>query len=148
MHVIQRRPAATARLRGERGNSNLSGIVRFYQFPCGILVEADIAGLGNNAEGFYGFHIHTGGACTGENFSATEGHFNPDAQLHPRHAGDLPPLMSYGGRAYMAVMTDRFSISDILGRTVVIHESPDDFQSQPAGNAGSKIACGVICRSA
>ena len=50
------------------------------------------------------------------------------------------------GRAYLAVRTDRFRVQEIIGRTVVIHSDPDDFRSQPAGNAGTKIACGVICR--
>lgn len=125
----------------------LSGCVRFYQLPGAVLVEADISGLPNSADGFYGFHIHTGTACIGGGFSATGGHYNPCNQPHPRHAGDLPPLMSTGGKAYMAVLTDRFSISDILGKTVVIHAMPDDFHSQPAGDAGKKIACGVIERN-
>lgn len=82
----------------------------------------------------------------GNDFAATGSHYDPGKQSHPRHAGDLPPLMSFGGRAYLAVMTDRFSIRDIIGRTIVIHAMPDDFRSQPAGNAGTKIACGVITR--
>ena len=49
------------------------------------------------------------------------------------------------GNAYLSVKTDRFSVSDVIGRTVVVHSNPDDFHSQPAGNAGTKIACGVIC---
>lgn len=65
-------------------------------------------------------------------------------QVHPKHAGDLPPLLACQGSAYLSVKTDRFCVEDILGRTVVIHSDPDDFHSQPAGNAGKKIACGVI----
>ena len=67
-----------------------------------------------------------------------------DSMAHPMHSGDLPPLLSATGRAYMAVLTDRFSIGQIIGKTVVVHSRADDFQSQPAGNAGEKIACGVI----
>lgn len=62
------------------------------------------------------------------------------------HAGDLPPLLSCQGNAYLSVKTDRFSVNEIIGRTVVIHSNPDDFHTQPAGNAGKKIACGVIQR--
>ena len=146
MHLISGKPAAIARLRGGRENPGLTGTVRFYQFAGGILVEADVVGLPNNSSGFYGFHIHTGGSCAGENFSATGGHLNPAKASHPRHAGDLPPLLSYNGRAYMAVMTDRFSIPDLMGRTVVVHAMPDDFRTDPAGNSGNKIACGAILR--
>ena len=90
-------------------------------------------------------HIHEGGACTGDGFADTGGHYNPAGADHPCHAGDLPPLFATGGgRAELRVLTDRFSVREIIGRTVVIHSGPDDFTTQPAGNAGSKIACGVI----
>ena len=65
-------------------------------------------------------------------------------QLHPKHAGDLPPLLVCRGNAYLSVKTDRFTVNEIIGRTVVIHSDPDDFHSLPAGNAGMKIGCGVI----
>ena len=84
--------------------------------------------------------------CGGADFSDTGGHYNPDAQEHPRHAGDLPPLLSVGGRAFLAVETGRFTPCEVIGRTVVIHGSADDFHTQPSGNAGKKIACGVIRR--
>lgn len=147
MRLISKRPAATANIRGSREHSGLRGVVRFYQFPGGILVEADISGLPNNSAGFYGFHIHEGRNCDGDNFSGTSDHFGAGTSAHPRHAGDLPPLLSRNGYAYMAVMSDRFSIPDILGRTVVVHEMPDDFKTQPAGDAGRKIGCGVICKT-
>lgn len=146
MRIYSGKPSAIATLKGGKEAPLLTGQVRFYQRPGGILVEADVSGLPKNASGFYGFHIHTGSSCAGEDFSATGTHYNPGNQLHPNHAGDLPPLMSYGERAYLAVITDRFSVSDIFGRTVVIHFLPDDFHSQPAGNAGTKIACGTILR--
>lgn len=144
MQLLARRPAALAYMRGNRENFGLTGTVRFYQLPGGILVEADITGLPNNATGFYGFHIHEGANCGGTDFSATGGHLGSASSQHPRHAGDLPPLLSRNGRAYLAVVTDRFSLSDVIGRTVVIHADPDDFRSQPAGNAGMKIACGTV----
>lgn len=146
MRIISGRPAAVANIRGGKAAPLLRGTVRFFQRPGGVLVEAVLSGLPNSSTGFHGFHIHTGSACAGTDFSSTGGHYDPGKQLHPRHAGDLPPLLSYGGRAYLAVVTDRFSIRDILGKTVVIHSNPDDFRTQPAGNAGTKIACGVITR--
>lgn len=140
------RPSAVAVIRGDRGNPLLKGTVRFYQKPYGVLVETDVSGLPNNSSGFFGFHIHDGSSCMGEGFPATGSHYDRGKHPHPRHAGDLPPLLSYGGRGYMAVISDRFSIRDIIGRTVVIHANADDFLTQPSGNAGEKIACGVITR--
>lgn len=148
MRIISRRPMAVARIKGGREVPLLKGEVRFYQYPGGVLVEADVSGLPDNGAGFYGFHIHTGSACAGGDFSETGGHYDPAGRLHPQHAGDLPPLLSYGSRAYLAVMTDRFSLADVIGRTVVIHAMPDDFHSQPAGDAGMKIGCGTIERIA
>lgn len=144
MRIVAKRPIAVARVRGDNNNKGLTGTVRFYQYPGGILVEANVVGLPENDSGFYGFHIHGGESCGGREFSASGSHLNFTSAAHPRHAGDLPALLSYSGRAYMTVMTDRFSLRDILGRTVVIHHNADDFRSQPAGNAGDKIACGII----
>jgi len=138
------RPSAVARLKGGKDAVGLSGIVRFFQQPGGVVVEASVFGLPYNGSGMYGFHIHEGAACSGVGFAATCGHYDPKGEPHPRHAGDLPSLLSCGGRAYLAVMTDRFSLKDVLGRTIVIHGMTDDFSSQPSGNAGEKIACGVI----
>ena len=147
MHTCPVYPDAVAYIRGGPEAPRLSGEVRFYQ-ECGcVLVEANISGLPQgNGPGFFAFHIHEGANCSGESFSNTGGHYNPANDPHPNHAGDLPPLMMYNGRAYLAMKTDRFCVRDIVGRTVVIHSDPDDFHSQPAGNAGSKIACGVIRR--
>lgn len=131
-----------------KGNSGIYGEVNFYQKDGAVLVEAHITGLpADNATGFFAFHIHEGKSCGGTAFSDTGGHYNPGNQLHPLHAGDLPPLISCGGESYMAVLTDRFSVSEIIGKTVVVHSGPDDFHSQPAGNSGEKIACGVIFSS-
>ena len=141
------RPDAVAYIRGGHEALHLSGEVRFYQKHGNVLVAANISGLPqDNSSGFFALHIHEGDRCSGEHFSDTGGHYNPTESPHPNHAGDLPPLMLCNGGAYLAVKTDRFCVRDIIGRTVVIHSGPDDFKSQPAGNAGNKIACGVICR--
>ena len=141
-------PDAVARVAGGVEVPQLSGCVQFYQENGCVLVVANITGLPKeNVAGFFGFHIHQGEACSGGDFSATQGHYNPTGQAHPEHAGDLPPLMRYGDGAYLAFRTDRFSVSDVIGRTVVIHSDPDDFHTQPSGNSGKKIACGVIRKS-
>lgn len=127
-----------------QGENGLRGTVKFYPIPCGTLVVAEIMGLPKSDTGFFAFHIHEGGDCGGKDFADTKGHFNPGGEEHPRHAGDLPPLLSRGGRAFLAVETGRFTVQEVLGRTVVIHEAPDDFHTQPSGNSGRKIACGRI----
>lgn len=109
-------------------------------------MEAEISGLPQTEANFFAFHIHQGDNCKGEGFSGSGGHYNPDKTDHPEHSGDLPPLLSSKGRAYMAVRTDRFRWQEIIGRTVIIHKAPDDFHTQPSGNAGEKIACGIIRR--
>lgn len=140
-------PVAAACVRGGSDAPALRGTVRFYAIPCGTLVTAQIAGLPENDTGFFALHIHEGGGCGGDGFSDTGGHFNPGEKAHPSHAGDLPPLLSMGGQAFLAVKTGRFAPREVIGRTVVIHAGADDFHSQPAGNAGKKIACGVIRRA-
>ena len=138
-------PQASARLSGSAAAPELSGTVQFCQMSQGVLVTAHVSGLPRDSTGgFFALHIHEGPGCTGEGFSDTLGHYNPSGTPHPSHAGDLPPLLSNGGEAYLSVLTNRFRLGDVLGRTVVIHSGPDDFRSQPAGNAGTKIACGVI----
>jgi Cu-Zn family superoxide dismutase len=131
---------AVAEIRG----SGIKGKAWFSQQDNGTLVTARIAGLPR--DGFFAFHIHEGADCGGTDFAKTGGHFNPEGVHHPTHAGDLPPLLSCKGKAYMSVWTDRFCVEDVVGRTAVIHGGTDDFKSQPAGNPGEKIACGVIHR--
>ena len=145
MRYCTKKPDAVARIVGGGDAPQLSGCVRFYQENGCVLIEAELSGLPKGSgTGFFGFHIHQGRDCSGAGFSGTEGHYNPLGQGHPEHAGDLPPLLSCHGNAYLFAKTDRFSVNEIIGRTVVVHSDPDDFHTQPAGNAGKKIACGVI----
>lgn len=147
-----RHPAAIAQVCGGYCAPALSGTVRFYQFGQKVLVVTDLRGLPENDSGFFALHIHEGGSCdygdTDNPFPATGMHYNPYEKKHPEHAGDLPPLLRAGDGAYSAVLTDRFSVWDVIGRTVVVHAQGDDLHTQPAGGAGTKIACGVIlpCR--
>ena len=130
-----RYPAAWAQVRGE----GIYGMVHFYPAGEGTLVTADIHGLPDNGTGFFAFHVHAGPGC-----EAPGGHFDPGGQPHPDHAGDLPPLLSDGGHAFLAVRTGRFRPSDVTGRAVILHAGPDDFHTQPSGNPGPIIACGEI----
>lgn len=138
-------PAAWAHLMGSEKYPKLKGIALFYPMQGSTLVVVSVEGL--PGEGFYGLHIHEGLSCTGNRmdpFADAGTHFNPGGEAHPNHAGDLPPLLSDKGKAYLAFVTGRFIPSEVIGRTMIIHDMPDDFTSQPAGNAGNKIACGEI----
>ena len=147
MQYCRKRPDAVAQITGGTDAPHLTGHIRFYQENSCVLVVVCISGLPTRSKtGFFGFHIHQGRYCSGAAFSGTEGHYNPTEQTHPKHAGDLPPLLECNGNAYLSVRTARFSVNEIIGRTIVIHSDPDDFYTQPAGNAGKKIACGMICK--
>lgn len=137
------KPGAVARVSGNNRAPCLYGRVKFYQMGKHTMVVADVYGLPKTPTGIFALHIHEGNSCK-EDFTLTGGHYNPEGAEHPCHAGDLPPLFSCDGHGFLAVLTDRFSVQEVLGRTVIIHENPDDFHTQPAGNAGEKIACGLI----
>lgn len=147
-------PEAIAEVRGSSEYPEIMGEIAFYPLWRGTLVLASLAGLPKGTrpcgEKFFGFHIHEGSRCLGNEedpFADTGLHWNPDACEHPGHAGDFPPLMENDGYALLIFYTDRFYPEEILGRTVVIHDMPDDFRTQPSGNSGSKIACGEITGS-
>lgn len=142
------KPQALAWVTGGNVAPTLSGLVKFYATPYGgTLVEAELFGLPGvtqpGSTGFYAMHIHETGDCSND-FQNTGGHFNPTGQVHPQHAGDLLPLFSNQGYAWISFYDKRFLIPEILGKSIVIHQLPDDFHSQPAGNSGEKIGCGVI----
>ncbi len=141
------RADAKAIIKGGDGYSDIKGEVLFFQEKCSVLVAVTVSHLPRNETGFYGFHIHEGDSCGGEKFELTGGHYNPKQAPHPMHGGDLPPLLYCSGNAYMQVKTDRFSVKDIIGKTVIIHSGTDDFKTQPSGSAGEKIACGKICKT-
>ena len=151
--LLRRRPQAGANIVGSFLYPDISGFVGFYQTQVGVLVSANIRGLPTFEDPcespIFAFHIHGGESCTGNEadpFADAGTHFNPLGCPHPYHAGDLPPLFSANGHAYMTFLTNRFNVNEIIGKAVIIHDSTDDFTSQPAGNAGMKIACGIIRR--
>lgn len=142
------KPKAVAWIRGNAENPQLSGIVKFFQTPyAGVLVEAEIFGMPNIvtqfSSDFYAMHIHENGDCTLP-FDKTGNHYNPTNEPHPHHAGDMVQIMANQGYAWLSFYDKRFTISEIIGRSVIIHKMPDDFMTQPSGNSGEKIGCGVI----
>lgn len=141
-------PAAIAWIKGNSDNPQLSGSVKFYKTPYqGILIEAEIFGLPNiskpGSSNYYAMHIHSNGDCS-KAFTQTGEHFSKRELPHPEHSGDLLPLIGNQGYAWSAFYDKRINIEDIENRSVVIHARPDDFTTQPSGNAGEKIGCGII----
>jgi Cu-Zn family superoxide dismutase len=144
-------PTAVAQLQPTQGNS-ATGEVRFVQQGARLAVTAQVGGLKPNQE--HGFHVHEKGDCSSPDATSAGGHFNPDGKPHgapgaPHHAGDLPSLKADAqGRAQTSFTIDGALAGDpgtsFAGKAVVVHAMPDDYTSQPAGNSGARIACGVI----
>ena len=146
-----RQKQASAAIRGADAGAGISGRAVFRQCRRGVLVTVEVTGLpqgeGDCPEDIFALHIHSGTACTGtpdNPFADANGHYNPKGCEHPSHAGDLPPLFGCGGYAYASFLTDRFTVEEIIGRTVIIHARRDDFTSQPSGDSGEMLACGRI----
>jgi Cu-Zn family superoxide dismutase len=131
--------------------SETSGTVTFTQKSDGILVTADVQGL---SPGKLGFHIHEFGDCSRLDGKSAGGHFNPTSKNHggpeseERHVGDLGNLVAGNdGTAHYEWTDTLISFSgqnSILGRAIIVHAGEDDLVSQPTGNAGARLACGVI----
>lgn len=150
------RPQAAASIRGGPLRPQINGEVCFYSVPGGTWVCAEVRGLppyrpagnGEDPIGPHGFHIHESGSCIvgdpQDPFQAAGEHWNPDNQPHGNHAGDFPVLFSNQGYAEICFFTNRFRPVDVIGKSVIIHQNPDDYRTQPAGDAGKRLACGVI----
>jgi Cu-Zn family superoxide dismutase len=142
---------AVATLTPTQGNQ-VRGLVMFHQKDGQLVLHARVSGLQPNGE--FGFHVHETGSCASTDGNSAGGHFNPDAQPHgppggAHHAGDLPVLKSDANG--MAEQT--FTLSgptlgagpaSVVGRAVIVHAQTDDYTTQPTGNSGARIACGVI----
>lgn len=148
-------PSATAQLQPTRGNST-SGEVRFVQRGERVLVSGEVRGLKPGAE--HGFHVHEKGDCSSGDGMSTGGHFNPGGHPHGahgrgmHHAGDLPSLKADAqGVARFSFESSTISVgrgsTDIVGRGLIVHRDPDDYTTQPTGNAGPRLACAVITRN-
>jgi len=143
---------AVADLQPTRG-SHASGTVTFIQVGDRVHVQAAVSGLAPGRE--HAFHIHDVGDCSAPDASSAKGDFNPFGKPHAhystpeRHAGDLPALKADArGRAEIDVSLDIITLAkgpaSIVGRSVVVHARPDDYRTQPDGNSGPRLACGVI----
>lgn len=133
--------------------SSCKGIVRMTQEGSALKVVGDIEGLPPNTK--HGFHVHEFGDCTAPDAASAGGHYDPEGTKHhgtptdeKRHIGDMGNVESdAAGKVHYEVKLEGATISGsqapVLGRAIIVHAKPDDF-SQPVGNAGGRIACGVL----
>jgi len=147
---------AMATITGSIYSPYLYGNIYFYSVEGGTEVFAEVWGLplykpATNSDAPicpFGFHIHEKGICDitdpMDPFVSAGGHYNPYSQPHGNHAGDFPVMFSNDGYAIMSFFTDKFKPADIIGRSVLLHQNPDDFRSQPSGDSGKRMACGII----
>ena len=154
-NIFSKKQSATAVLAPTKGNS-VSGTVNFIQKGDVVLVEAKVNGLKPN--GTNGIHIHEKGNCSAADASSAGGHFNPSSSQHggpdaaTRHAGDLGNLKAdANGYAQMSIQVSGISVGtapdSITGRAVVVHAGADDLKTQPSGNSGARVACGLISKN-
>ena len=131
--------------------SNVEGTVTFTKSGNGVKIVADVSGL---SPGKHGFHIHEFGDCSSPDGKSAGGHFNPSNNPHAghdaaqRHEGDMGNIEAdSAGKAHLELTDNMMTMSgenSILGRGVIVHEKADDLKSQPTGDAGGRLACGVI----
>lgn len=147
-------PTATAQLAATKGNA-VHGQVTFVKHHDRVVVSGEVRGLQPNA--VHGFHVHDKGDCSSGDGLSTGGHFNPEGKPHgahahdAHHAGDLPSLQAdASGVARFSFETQSITVgsgaTDVLGRGLIVHRDPDDFKTQPTGNAGPRLACAVIAK--
>ena len=145
-------PRANAQLQPTKGSKTF-GEANFEQVGNKVRVAIHVQGLKPGAE--HGLHIHEAGDCSSGDGMSAKGHFNPGNKPHghpssaERHAGDLPSLKAdKDGRAKIDVEVEGITVgsgpSNIIGRGIIVHADPDDYKTQPTGNSGARIACGVI----
>lgn len=145
---------AAASLSPVASGAQVSGLVVFHQMDGHLMAHVRIRGL--EPMSVHGFHVHEKSSCASADFSSAGGHFNPDGKPHgeqngERHAGDMPNLTADAqGMVDQKIMLHGLTLAagerSIDGRTLILHANPDDFKSQPAGNSGPRIACGLIAR--
>ena len=149
-------PSAGTTLKPTQGNK-AAGTVTFRQEGDKVRVVASVSGL---TPGLHGFHVHTRGDCSAPDAMSAGGHFNPhgnhhgDVQAADRHAGDLGNLVAGpDGNARADLLVAGLTVepgadNSVVDKAVVVHAGPDDLKSQPAGNSGPRVACGVIAAQA
>ena len=144
-------PKATALLAPTQGNT-ASGTLSFEQHGDHVMVVAVVSGLKPGQ--LHGLHVHEKGDCSAPDGTSAGGHFNPTGQPHgpqnaAHHAGDLPALQADANgvaqaRFHLQGVSLKEGATSLIGRGLIVHAGPDDYATQPTGNSGARIACGVI----
>ncbi len=145
--------AAVAQIAPTQGNT-VTGALTLAQSPEGVRITGSVQGLKPDAE--FGFHVHEKGDCSAPDGSSAGDHFNPTQAQHgnpggsEHHAGDMLNISSNAeGVAQVDTTAAGTSLlgdpnTDVMGKAVIVHESPDDYATQPSGNSGKRVGCGVI----
>lgn len=131
---------------------SMQGDVQMEQTKMGIKVTANVTGLKPNS--VHGFHIHETGKCEGPDFKSAGGHYNPHEKNHAgpaaseKHFGDLGNLVANAqgeARTEVVIKTkNQEAMKKVIGKAVIVHAKADDLFSQPTGDAGDRMACGII----
>ncbi len=147
---------AIANIKGGSLAPNIHGIVYLKDVIGGTQVFAKIYGLppyksaqnNENPIGPHCFHIHEFGTCEigdpNDPFQTAGQHWDPTNQPHGNHAGDFPVLFSNNGFSCICFFTNKFKPIDAIDKAVILHKNPDDYRSQPTGDAGKRLTCGVV----
>jgi Cu-Zn family superoxide dismutase len=147
--------SATATLQGAPTDTDFKGTITFTPEGSGVKVVAHLEGV--DTDGMHGFHVHETGECThgegAKHFTSAGGHFNPGGADHacpptePRHAGDLGNIEVKGGTGLLEESSTLLSLSgpnSVVGKAIILHAKADDCKTQPTGDAGDRLACGVV----
>jgi Cu-Zn family superoxide dismutase len=149
----QNAPEAQVVLKPTQGHS-AAGTLSLRAEAGGVRISGEITGLKPGSE--HGFHVHENGDCSAPDATSAGGHFNPTGQPHGKmgtgahHAGDMPNQRANAegvadvDMVVSGISLDPDSDKNVVGRALIVHQQPDDYKSQPSGNAGPRIACGVI----
>jgi superoxide dismutase, Cu-Zn family len=142
----------TVTLQGAPTDTDFTGRVEVTPEGSGVRIVADVAGV--DADGQHGIHVHENGQCDhegegGQHFTSAGGHFNPSGTEHacpptdPRHAGDLGNIEVSGGIGHLELSVPNLTADQLNGKAIILHAGEDDCKTQPTGNSGDRLACGV-----
>jgi Cu-Zn family superoxide dismutase len=143
----------TVTLQGAPTDTDFTGRVEVTPEGSGVRIVGDVAGV--DTDGKHGIHVHENGMCDhegegGKHFTSAGGHFNPAGTEHacpptdPRHAGDLGNIEVSGGIGHMELSVPNVTADQLNGKAIILHAGEDDCKTQPTGNSGDRLACGVV----